>query len=65
MLFLLEHYTLDPMGGAMALSQAVRDNLASELVKLPQVFSVICYVEDKPAGLVNCFENFQRLSVNL
>ena len=58
MLFLLENYALDPMGGATALSQAVRDNLASELAKLPQAFSVICYVEGKPAGLVNCFEAF-------
>ena len=58
MLFLLEYYALDPMGGATALSQAVRDNLASELAKLPQAFSVICYVDGKPAGLVNCFETF-------
>lgn len=58
MLFLLDNYALDPMGGATALSQAVRDNLASELAKLPQAFSVICYVDGKPAGLVNCFEAF-------
>jgi len=58
MLFLLEHYALYPMGGATVLSQAVRDNLASELAKLPQAFSVICYVDGKPAGLVNCFETF-------
>ncbi len=58
MLFLLENYALDPMGGATALSQTVKDNLASELAKLPQAFSVICYVDGKPAGLVNCFEAF-------
>jgi ribosomal protein S18 acetylase RimI-like enzyme len=58
MLFLLESYALDPMGGATPLSQTVKHNLATELAKLPHAFSVICYVEDKPAGLVNCFEAF-------
>ena len=58
MLFLLDNYALDPMGGSTALSQKVKDNLATELAKLPQAFSVICYVDDKPAGLVNCFEAF-------
>jgi ribosomal protein S18 acetylase RimI-like enzyme len=58
LLFLLDNYALDPMGGSNALSQTVKDNLAAELVKLPHAFSVICYVDDKPAGLVNCFETF-------
>jgi ribosomal protein S18 acetylase RimI-like enzyme len=58
MLFLLDNYALDPMGGAIALSQTVKDNLASELAKLPHAFSVICYVDKIPAGLVNCFEAF-------
>ena len=58
MLSLLENYALDPMGGATALNPSVRDNLATELAKLPHAFSVICYVEDKPAGLINCFEAF-------
>lgn len=58
MLSLLENYALDPMGGATALNPSVRDNLANELAKLPHAFSVICYVDDKPAGLINCFEAF-------
>ena len=58
MLSLLENYALDPMGGATALNPSVRDNLATELAKLPHAFSVICYVDDKPAGLINCFEAF-------
>ena len=58
MLFLLDNYALDPMGGSTALSQSVKNNLATELAKLPHAFSVICYVDDKPAGLVNCFETF-------
>ena len=58
MLSLLENYALDPMGGATALNPSVRDNLANELAKLPHAFSVICYVDDKPAGLIHCFEAF-------
>ncbi len=56
--FLMQSYAQDEMGGAESLSQHVMDNLASELNKLPHAFSVICYVNDKPAGLVNCFEAF-------
>lgn len=58
MLFLLEKYALDPMGGATALSQRVKDNLATELARLPHAYSVICYVDGNPAGLANCFQTF-------
>ena len=58
LVFLLEQYALDPMGGATALKQKVKDNLVAELAKLPHAFSVICYVDGKPAGLTNCFETF-------
>jgi ribosomal protein S18 acetylase RimI-like enzyme len=58
MVFLLDNYALDPMGGATALSQTVKENLATALATLPHAFSVICYVDGKPAGLANCFEAF-------
>jgi ribosomal protein S18 acetylase RimI-like enzyme len=58
MFFLIDNYVLDLMGRGTALSQSVKDNLASELTKLPHAFSVICYVDKKLAGLVNCFEAF-------
>ena len=41
-----------------ALPQAVQQSLASELAKIPNAFSVLCYVDNKPAGLVNCFTGF-------
>lgn len=56
--YLLNCYALDPMGGGTALAAHVRENLAAELAKIPQAFSIICYVDDKPAGLINCFEAF-------
>lgn len=56
--YLLGQYALDPMGGGEPLTDFVKDNLASALSKIPHAFSVICYVDGKPAGLINCFENF-------
>jgi ribosomal protein S18 acetylase RimI-like enzyme len=56
--YLLDAYSKDQMGGSQPLSESVRSNLAHELSKLPHAFSIICYVNTKPAGLVNCFEAF-------
>jgi ribosomal protein S18 acetylase RimI-like enzyme len=56
--YLLDAYSKDQMGGSQPLSESVRSNLANELSKLPHAFSIICYVNNKPAGLVNCFEAF-------
>jgi len=56
--FLLNCYAEDPMGGGVSLPEHTKVNLAKELAKLPHAFSVICYINDKPAGLINCFEAF-------
>ncbi len=56
--YLLDAYSQDEMGGSQSLSDSLKSNLANELSKLPHAFSVICYVNNKPAGLVNCFEAF-------
>jgi ribosomal protein S18 acetylase RimI-like enzyme len=56
--YLLNNYAEDPMGGSTALSANIKNNLAKELSKLPHALSVICYVNGKPAGLINCFEAF-------
>lgn len=62
LVFLLNEYALDPMGGGEALSPFVRENLTETLSKLPYVYSVLCYVDDKPAGLVNCIEGFSTFA---
>jgi ribosomal protein S18 acetylase RimI-like enzyme len=56
--YLLDAYSKDQMGGSQPLPESVRSNLANELSKLPHAFSIICCVNNKPAGLVNCFEAF-------
>jgi ribosomal protein S18 acetylase RimI-like enzyme len=55
---LLNIYAEDPMGGGAPLSDLIKENLAKELSKVPHAFSVICYVNGQPAGLINCFEAF-------
>ena len=57
-LSLLNDYALDPMGGGEALPSYAKENLVDELAKQTGAISVIAYVEDKPAGLINCFQGF-------
>jgi len=56
--FLLNCYAEDPMGGGKSLSDEVKENLASKLSQQGNAFSVLCYVDDKPVGLTNCFFGF-------
>jgi ribosomal protein S18 acetylase RimI-like enzyme len=56
--YLLNAYAEDPMGGGKALPDDVKQNLTEKLSKIPHAFSIICYVDDQPAGLINCFEAF-------
>ena len=62
LVFLLNSYALDPMGGGEALCQSVRDGLAATLATLPHALSLLCYVDGRPAGLVNSFEGFSTFS---
>lgn len=55
---LLNAYALDPMGGGEALSDAVQATLAESLAAVPGAFSILAYVDGKPAGLSNCFMGF-------
>lgn len=58
MAYLLDAYAKDPMGGGEALAADITDNLAKALSLLPHAFTVMCYVNNEPAGLVNCFEAY-------
>ena len=59
---LLNSYAQDPLGGGEALTGHVIENLVNELSKLAHAFSVLCYVDNTPAGLINCFEAFSTFS---
>lgn len=55
---LLDSYASDPMGGGEPLSNETKENLSKKLSEIPNAFSIIAYVDNNPAGLVNCFESF-------
>ncbi len=59
---LLNHYALDPMGGAQGLSDYVKDNLLNKLAAMSHAFSFIIYVDEQSAGLVNCFESLSTFA---
>ena len=56
--YLLDCYARDPMGSDAPLPESVKDNLANALSQVPNAFSVIAYVDGKPAALTNCFQGF-------
>jgi ribosomal protein S18 acetylase RimI-like enzyme len=58
LLRLLNEYAKDPMGGGSELANFSKTNLIEELKKRSFIFSIICYVDGKPAGFSNCIEGF-------
>jgi ribosomal protein S18 acetylase RimI-like enzyme len=58
LVMLLDHYAQDPMGGNEPLCNKTKENLLEKLNTIPHAFSVLAYVNNKPAGLINCFEAF-------
>ncbi len=61
-LMLLNAYATDPMGGGEPLSEFVQQNLITTLKKQQNVFTVLCYVDGEPAGVVNCVEGFSTFN---
>lgn len=62
LVFLLNEYAKDPMGGNEPLSEIVQTNLASTMARQGNVFSVISYVNGKAAGLINCVTGFSTFA---
>jgi len=55
LLYLLNQYALDPMGGGAPLTEYVQQNLIENLQKTSNAFSVIGYQGENPVALANCF----------
>lgn len=55
---LLNEYAEHEMGGGEGLSEFTKKNLVRELSKRSYYVGFLVYVDDVPAGLVNCFEMF-------
>jgi GNAT superfamily N-acetyltransferase len=60
--YLLNEYAKDPMGGGEALSAHTQANLVAEMAKRPTVFAILAFVDGKPAGLANCVEGFSTFA---
>ncbi|MBF0219592.1 MAG: GNAT family N-acetyltransferase [Gammaproteobacteria bacterium] len=62
LLYLLDCYASDPMGGGTPLSAAVRDKLLPALAAMPHAFSLLAYCNHQAVGLVNCFITLSTFS---
>ena len=62
LIMLLNAYALDPMGGGEPLTAHVKQNLVASLAQRNDVFTVLCYVYDQPAGIINCVEGFSTFN---
>lgn len=59
---LLNSYALDIMGGGKLIDEQVLNTLAGKLSGIDGAFSVLCYVDETPAGFANCFQGFSTFS---
>jgi len=60
--YLLNEYAKDDMGGGAELPEFVKSNLASELHKRQGAHVVLAFVDDAPAGMAVCFEGFSTFA---
>ena len=50
------------MGGTKMLSSDVQENLVPTMSKRSDVFTVLAYVDEAPAGIINCVEGFSTFN---
>jgi ribosomal protein S18 acetylase RimI-like enzyme len=62
LVYLLNAYATDPMGGGTALAGQVQNTLVAELAKRDFALSLLAYVDGQPAGLLNAFEGFSTFA---
>ncbi len=59
---LLDEYARDPAIGSPGVPSQVLAEIPAKLADFPTAFSVIAYVDDRPAGLINCFFGFSTFA---
>ena len=62
LVYLLDAYASDPMGGAHPLSDFAKANLVAALAARPQAYSVLAFDDEQAIGLVNCIEGFSTFA---
>ena len=60
--YLLNEYAKDPMGGGEELSDFAKTNLINEMAKRSGVYAILAFVNGNPAGLANCIEGFSTFA---
>ena len=58
LVFLLDAYAQDPMGGGEALNPENAARLCTDMARIAGAASFIAWLEGKPVGLINCFEGY-------
>ena len=58
LVFLLDAYAQDPMGGGEALQTEASTRLCADLSRIPGAASFIAWQDDQAIGLINCFEGY-------
>ncbi len=59
---LLDEYARHPMGGGRPLQGETREQLVRRLAEIPGAFSILAFVDNRPAGLANCFAGFSTFA---
>ncbi|WP_349919997.1 GNAT family N-acetyltransferase [Aeromonas veronii] len=62
LVYLLNEYAKDEMGGGSPLSDEVQANLAKALAARSDAHVLLAWVEGEPAGVVTCFEGFSTFA---
>ncbi len=60
--FLLNEYAKDDMGGGVELSEHVKINLVAELRKRLGTHAILVFVDGAPAAMALCFEGFSSFA---
>lgn len=59
---LMSHYALDPMGGGEDICEQIKADLPAAMAARKDCVSFIAYVDEQPAGLINCMEGFSTFA---
>ena len=62
LIFLLNAYACDPMGGGEPLSDYAKAHLAEALQQRPTAVAFLAYENDQPAAFSICFEGFSTFA---
>lgn len=61
-IYLLNEYAKDEMGGGVELSDYVKQNLICELRKRNGIYVILAFMAQNPAGLAICIEGFSTFA---